>query len=108
MMLENGFAQPAPRELLDQRGRELEDKDGEIGHDADAYIEQYGAAVPHHDGMPEAPGQPDLIKIAHHHRAVAEERNQDGGAQDRTIAFHAKQVNRAAEAETGGGKFNAY
>ena len=99
MVVQDRFAKALPRQLLDHRRRELEGQHRHVGHDADAHIEQNRAVVPHHDGMPEAPRQADLVQVADAHGQIAEERNQNGGAQDRPVALHAQQVNRGADAE---------
>ncbi len=96
-----------PRQLLDHRGRELEGQHRGVGHDADAHVEQYGGVVPHHDGMPEAPGQADFVEIADADRKIAEKRNENRSAQDRAIALHAQQVNCGADAEACGRQSDA-
>ena len=107
VIVQDGLAQSAPRQLLDERWRELKGQHREVGHDADAHVEQHRAAIPHHDGMPEAPGQPDLVEIADHDGAVSEERNQDRRAQNGAITLHAEQIDGSADAEACGGKADA-
>ena len=99
MIVQHPLAEFLPGQLLDQRRRELKYQHRRVRHDADANVEQHRAVVPHHDGMPEAPRQPDLVQVADADRHVAEERDQDGRAQDGPVALHAQQVNRGADAE---------
>src|SRR5271169_2325760 len=50
--------------------------------------------------MPETPRQADLIQVTNANGHVAEEGNQDRGAQNGTVALHAQQIDSGADAET--------
>ena len=100
MPLQVPRSQAHKRNLLYQHGRELESQHGGVEHHAPGNFEQYRVPVPHHDGMPDAPRQPQFIHHADDDGKVPEKGDQHGSPHHWAIALKAEQVYGRCDCES--------
>ena len=94
-------------EALEDDRAELEREDRRVERDAPADLEHDRVRVPHDERVPDVPGAPEVEHERDDDEAVAEERRQDGRADDRPELLEVEDVDRRADREAAGGEGDA-
>jgi hypothetical protein len=94
-------------ETLEDDRAELEREDRRVERDAPADLEHDRVRVPHDERVPDVPGATEVEHQRDDDEAVAEERRQDGGADDRPELLEVEDVDGRADREAAGGEGDA-
>ena len=96
-----------PIEAFENVGKEFEEEDRGVDHDAHTHLEHDGVGVAVDELMPDVPGAAQVEHQSDDEEQIAQKRGQHGGTDDTVQTLDVKQVDGADHAETAGGEHDS-
>ena len=93
-----------PAKALEHDGQKFQEEHGGVQHHAPGNFKHHRVVVPHDDGVPDAIRPAEIEDQRGDEHGVAQERREDHGAEDGTIAFEVENIDDGGESEAASGK----